>query len=587
MSAGWAAIKRKFAWDTSDLGTDIYARNEITANRIVSSVLLICVAVNAIAAILTALELIRYDYVSNAYLFLGFVAFIFLIPSLYCRIRKGRGGHIKYILMISLTLAIYLLCYLLPSYSLILLLIPLVMAGCYYSLKFALISAVITTVMFLVNSIFLGDTLVNQVHYLPLDIGCLLVLVTICMLTAIRGKRMVAEQALNIQETSRIDSELALAADIQTHMLPTAVSAEKVPEEFAVCGSMAAAKKVGGDFYDYFMIDDDHVALVIADVSGKGIPAALFMVTARTLIKTQAQLGLSPAEVMTRVNKLLCEGNDAGLFVTAWFGIFSYRTGKLTYVNAGHNSPFYHKAGADSFVCLRNRSGLVLAGMETTRYRQSEIFLSPGDRFYLYTDGVTEATDRNNELYGEDRLVAYINAHCHLSPPEFLAGIKEDIDAYVGDVEQFDDITMLVMDYLKKPEDSLIERVFPADIDSFGTANAFVEDEMAKAEVPMNIAMQVLTAFEEIFVNVARYAYPNRLGNVTVAVSIIENTIAVTLKDSGIPFDPLSKEDPDITLSAEDREIGGLGILMVKKIMDDVTYAYRNGMNVLTMIKSY
>lgn len=246
-------------------------------------------------------------------------------------------------------------------------------------------------------------------------------------------------------EKERINAELTLASDIQAHMLPCIFPAFPEHDEFDIYATMTPAKEVGGDFYDFFMLDETHVAVVVSDVSGKGVPAAMFMVIAKTLIKNYAQTGLQPSEVFTTVNRLLCEGNDAGLFVTSWLGIVDLSSGKLTYVNAGHNPPLL-LSGNGEFEYLKSRPGFVLAGMETMKYRQNEITLGPNDRLFLYTDGVTEATDGQNQLYGEDRLKCFLNQNKTLNSVDMLNGLKADIDSFVGNAPQFDDITMLILD---------------------------------------------------------------------------------------------------------------------------------------------
>lgn len=252
-------------------------------------------------------------------------------------------------------------------------------------------------------------------------------------------------------EKERINAELSLASSIQAHMLPCIFPAFPEHDEFDIYATMTPAKEVGGDFYDFFMVDDTHVAAVMADVSGKGVPAALFMVIAKTLIKNHAQNGLQPCDVFTTVNRLLCDGNDAGLFVTAWMGVLDITSGKLTYVNAGHNPPLIRQNGG-KFEYLRSRPGFVLAGMDTIKYRQNELMLSPGDRLYLYTDGITEATSAAKELYGEERLSAYLNGHVDDTAEDILHGLKADIDSFVGEAPQFDDMTMLMLDYKSKQE---------------------------------------------------------------------------------------------------------------------------------------
>lgn len=388
-------------------------------------------------------------------------------------------------------------------------------------------------------------------------------------------------------EKERINAELTLASDIQAHMLPCIFPAFPEHDEFDIYATMTPAKEVGGDFYDFFMIDESHFAVVVSDVSGKGVPAALFMVIAKTLIKNYAQMGLEPEKVFTTVNNLLCDGNDAGLFVTSWLGVIDLSSGKLTYVNAGHNPPLL-KRGDGDFEYLRARPAFVLAGMEGMKYRQNEIELNPDDRLFLYTDGVTEATNGDKQLYGEERLAEYMNNHASDNAEDMLHGLKADIDGFVGDAEQFDDITMLMFDFKRKiGGNNMTEKVFPADDSALSDVFAFIEQQLEELSCPMKTVTQICVAIEEVFVNVAHYAYNGGKGDAKMAFGFDKSSRTATfeLSDSGVPFDPLQKPDPDITLSADAREIGGLGIFITKKTMDNVSYRYENGENILTMTK--
>lgn len=252
-------------------------------------------------------------------------------------------------------------------------------------------------------------------------------------------------------EKERISAELNVATQIQADMLPRIFPAFPERKEFDIYATMAPAKEVGGDFYDFFLVDEDHLAVVIADVSGKGVPAALFMVIAKTIIKNHAQNKEGPAETFTHANEQLCEGNDAGLFVTTWMGVLEISTGKFSYVNAGHNPPLLKRAGG-AYAWLKSRPGFVLAGMEGICYNETVLELAPGDQLYLYTDGVTEATNQDDELFGEDRLIAALNEAPDLTVYELLPKIKKRIDDFAGDAEQFDDITMLGLTYRGKGE---------------------------------------------------------------------------------------------------------------------------------------
>lgn len=247
-------------------------------------------------------------------------------------------------------------------------------------------------------------------------------------------------------EKERISAELDIARHIQASMLPCIFPAFPEREEFDIYASMTPAKEVGGDFYDFFMVDERHLAVVMADVSGKGVPAALFMVIGKTLIKDHTTPGTDLGEVFATVNDLLCESNSEGLFITAFEGVLDLESGELRYVNAGHELPFVCRAGGE-FEAVRIRPGFVLAGMENMRYRSGVMTLRPGDRLFQYTDGVTEATDAHNRLYGMARLTAALNAAKDASPAEILAAVKRDIDAFTGDAPQFDDITMLCLAY--------------------------------------------------------------------------------------------------------------------------------------------
>lgn len=252
---------------------------------------------------------------------------------------------------------------------------------------------------------------------------------------------------------ARIDRELEFAKSIQESALPK-ISHSRIAthSEVDVWASMNAAKEVGGDFYDLYMLDDENMVFLVADVSGKGIPAAMFMMKAKTMLKNLAKGGLPVEEVFTMANGELCEGNDAEMFVTAWMGILNLKTGLVTFANAGHNPPAV-RHGDGSFEFLKSRAGFVLAGMDGVRYRRNELQLEPGDIIFLYTDGVTEATNSDNVLYGEDRLIKILNKSSGRSSHSLCTWVKADVDGFVGTAPQFDDITMVNVRFLHKAEE--------------------------------------------------------------------------------------------------------------------------------------
>ncbi len=243
-------------------------------------------------------------------------------------------------------------------------------------------------------------------------------------------------------EKERIGAELNVATQIQADMLPRIFPPYPERDEFDLYATMNPAKEVGGDFYDFFLVDDNHIAMVMADVSGKGVPAALFMVIAKTLIKNRAQMGGGPTEIMNYVNDQLCEGNDAELFVTVWLGIVEISTGKGLAINAGHEHPVIKRAGGD-FELVEYRHSPAVAVMEGMNFKQHEFEMHPGDVLYVYTDGVAEATNASDELYGTERLLNVLNDNKDASMKELLEAVRTDVDEFVDEAPQFDDITML------------------------------------------------------------------------------------------------------------------------------------------------
>ena len=247
-------------------------------------------------------------------------------------------------------------------------------------------------------------------------------------------------------EKERIGAELSLATQIQESMLPHIVPAFPDRKDFDIIGSMDPAKEVGGDFYDYFLIDDDHLCMVIADVSGKGVPAALFMMASKIILQSVAMLGVSPGEILTKTNAAICSNNEAGMFVTVWVGILELSTGKLTCANAGHEYPVFKRPDG-SFELYKDKHGFVFGGLEGSKYSEYELHLEPGAKLFVYTDGVPEATNATNELFGTERMIHALNARLDADPMEVLENMRSAVDGFVLDAEQFDDMTMLCLEY--------------------------------------------------------------------------------------------------------------------------------------------
>ena len=386
-------------------------------------------------------------------------------------------------------------------------------------------------------------------------------------------------------DKERMGTELTIASQIQEGSIPSVFPAYPDRSEFDIHASMTPAKEVGGDFYDFFLIDDDHLGLVMADVSGKGVPAALFMMVTKILISEMAKTGISASEVLSSVNSRICEHNKAEMFVTVWLGILEISTGTLRAANAGHEYPAIKRADG-KFELFKDKHGFVIGGMDGIKYKEYELKLSKGDTIFLYTDGVTEATNGNNELFGNDRLVSALNIKADFTAKELLSCVKSEIDSFVGDAPQFDDITMMALQYFGGGK--MKELTIDATVENIEKVTDFVNEQLEAFDCPIKAQTQIDVAIDELLSNIARYAYNPDVGPATVQVETRDDplSVVITFIDNGKPYDPLAKIDPDVSLSADERDIGGLGIFLVKKTMDNVSYEYKNGQNILTIKKN-
>lgn len=387
-------------------------------------------------------------------------------------------------------------------------------------------------------------------------------------------------------EAARNERDLATAKAIQESALPRSFPPFPDIQAFDVFASMNAAREVGGDFYDIFLLDEKHIGFLIADVSGKGIPAALFMMAAKTEIANNMQAGMELAIAIQTANWHLCQGNDAGMFVTVWAAVLDWETGEMTYVNAGHNPPLLRRN--DGWIWLKERSGLFMGTFENSKYREERITLHVGDELFLYTDGVNEAFNIDGEQFGDERLEAFLNDHAHLHPHALIDTMRDELKSWAEGAEQSDDITMLVLEYGVPPEASgSIE--LDAELSNLDAAIALVHNELAMRRCPITVQDKIDVALEELFVNVCNYAYPDQEKPGKVQVSYVynanPNSIVISITDWGIAFDPLSHTDPTPPSSPSELKIGGLGILMAKQLTDDLSYLRDDTANVVVFRK--
>lgn len=466
------------------VGDDVFWAYEVGSNIFVGFVMLALMALLLITIGLSVIGLYEFNNM-DLITHVAVSIVMLLIGVLVCFSVKGQRVWMKYVLMVIMCLTIATSSAVLGYRADISLTIPIILSTKYLSEKLTKVTAVFSAILMCsstilttfvavapdlnmtklapgtvldpelslqkaveASEILVGPSVRAQLmlRFLP-NLLQFLVIAFICITIAKWGHKMVVTQSEVAKEFARVDTELTMAKEIQEFVLPNIFPAFPERSEFDIYATMDAAKEVGGDFYDFFLVDENHLALVMADVSGKGMPAALFMMIGKALIKNQAMLGNSPEDILYVVNNQLCENNETGLFITCWLGILEISTGKLTAANAGHEYPIMKKAD-DEYVVIKDKHGFVLAGMEGTRYSSYEIQLEKGDKFFVFTDGITEATDSNEKLYGRDRLLKALNEVKDKDSENTVKEIRHSIDLFVGKAPQFDDITMMSITYL-------------------------------------------------------------------------------------------------------------------------------------------
>ncbi len=462
---------------------EMFHETEVQANRLGALILLCSGIIMAIILVLAAVGIFPLSWES---IFPPLIQAIVeaAILIVVARIVKNDAWWLKYLLMIGLVIVYARLDSMLTHKAAILMVLPVVFSSRYFSRRLTIFVSVLSTAAFFCSAAwgathgfinlnivtmpagteiiatggFLGTAVENAgagvemltrntllYDFLPKWLMFSLASIISCNI-ARRGRDMVVTQHEKDVKSARIEYELNLATRIQADMLPNIFPPFPDRTEFDIYAGMDPAKEVGGDFYDYLLIDDDHLFMTIADVSGKGVPAALFMMASKIILANNAMTGKSPAQILTDANNAICVGNKEEMFVTVWAGILEISTGKLTAANAGHEYPVIKKPDG-SFELFKDKHGFVLGGIEGSVYKEYEITLKPGSKLFLYTDGVPEATDADGDLFGIDRMLAALNLSPDGEPESLLKNVRKAVDGFVKDAEQFDDLTMLCLEY--------------------------------------------------------------------------------------------------------------------------------------------
>lgn len=400
--------------------------------------------------------------------------------------------------------------------------------------------------------------------------------------------RQIEETKQINEQKGRMESELQIARDIQMTMLPKTFPPFPDRSDIDVYAQLKPAKEVGGDLYDFF-VRDEKLFFCIGDVSGKGVPASLVMAVTMALFRTLSSHEANPERIISRLNNTISEGNDSEMFVTLFLGVLDLPTGRLRYANAGHNAPLLIESEGKKVTMLDVNPNLPVGIMHDWKYIAQEKLIEPNSAIFLYTDGLTEAENINQQLFGEKRLINAIQqVESTLQPHTFIEHIFENVKQFVGEADQSDDLTMMAVRYSKEQQAFSLERSIELtnDIKQVSRLTAFVDEVCETVGVDMSTTMSLNLALEEAVVNVMDYGYPaGQVGHIEVKALANEKTLTFVISDDGIPFDPTAKSEVDTTLSVEQRPIGGLGIHLVRTIMDSINYERTRGRNILTLRK--
>ena len=604
---------------------DAHIDNEANANRYMSKV-------NAVAAIFAVVLLVMYltkiftipDYfLPVVYILFSVSAVVLAIPLFLSRTNLIRKRWYKYFILFSLLAVIMAVNVVVPKHGLLLWPFAIFIANHYYSTKLGTIVYISTVLAMLIcmylgmffgeydenllgsgiingNQIILPDTFeerLKMLHELKLNGDNRYVKVLIFyyapraaaitlfyIVSNILNKRaynLVSDEMRIQNEQEKSRTELEVAKGIQLNTLPEEFTASK---EVEIIGELKAAKEVGGDFYDYLDIDEHHVAIIIGDVSGKGVPAAMFMMKTITSFRDFATANKTPSEILKKINASIFRGNDANMFVTCFLAILDKRDGKLMYANAGHNKPVV--GSNHKYRYLKCASGFLLGCMQEAIVKDEEITLQPEECITLYTDGITEARNNEKEFFGETRLLNLFNKNDYTSIVELHRALKKEVSDFVLDAPQSDDITFVTLKY-RGSSYSNIEKDFDAKKENIKDMLSFIAEFGEQHSFPKTFLNKLAIVGDEIFSNIVIHGYKNEGGSILIRLSFNDETkdFVLSVIDEAVAFNQLEVDNKAYDANKDIDRVGGLGILIVKTIMDEYAYDRINDKNILVLKK--
>ena len=608
---------------------DAYYAQEYDANKTMSY---ISAAAGVMALIIWVLYLTKVFTIPDEFYLTVIIMFpciagLLLSPLLYVKTNFIKRPGYKYFILFSLLAAIILLNIFIPKHSLLFWPFAVLLANHYYNPKMGRIIYIFTLVAMLIciylamffgefdenlmgggvvkpdGSIGTVDTvqerieLLNELkaqgnnryikvlvfYYFPRALTVSLFFMVSNTLNK-RTYQLLDEEIKVHDAQEKAKTELNIAKNIQLDTLPSELVSTKDVE---IIGELKAAKEVGGDLYDYIDIDEDHAAILIGDVSGKGVPAAMFMMKTISSFRDFATKDKTPSEILKQVNAAIFKGNKACLFVTCFLAILDKRDGKVVYANAGHNPPVVGSNGHYQY--LKCSPGFILGCCKETYLQDEEFVLKPGESITLYTDGITEARNENGEFFGEERFLSVMNKHDYIGVVDVHHVIKDAIAAFVSDAPQSDDITFLTLKY-KGDNYTSKEKSFLATKDNIPEMLSFIEDFGNEHQFPEEFTTQLVIVGDELFSNIIKYGYEDsNNGNIFVRLLFEEskNDFVLIIVDKAKAFNQLEVNNKEISGNEKKLTVGGLGLIIVKKIMDEYAYDRINDENILVLKKKF
>ena len=616
---------------------DEYYKNEFDANKKITNALSFTAALLFVIWIFYLIPgVFKLTEATKIVTIIALPIFILVLlsPQIWVRKEQGKKPGFKYFLLITFLLVILLLNVITPKHAILGWAIAILVSNHYYNPKVGRIVFIVTLVAMLFGiylAMFFGEydpgLLMGELddknelihsyldpsktfadspagryeyltflfttgrnrflaaflyYYFPRAIIVLILFFSSNQLNKRTNKLLV--NAIHISSNQeKINTELEVAKEIQLATLPSDFVTTELVE---IVGELKAAKEVGGDFYDYVKIDEQHTAIIIGDVSGKGIPAAMFMMKTITCFKNFTTVNKTPAQILKEINKSIYEGNHSQMFVTCFLAILDKSTGRLQFANAGHNPPII--GSNHNYSYINCKTGFVLGGLADAFVVDEEITLKPGESITLYTDGVTEARNINGDFFGEERLIQTFNKKDYTCLVELHHTIKDEVDTFVGNAPQSDDITMITLKY-HGDKYSYSEKIFDGKMKNINDMLSFIKDFCEKHKFQDDFCSNLLVVGDELFSNIIKYGYENKGGELFIRLlyNIDQKEFVLTVIDKAPAFNQLEVNNSIVGNNVKEQKIGGLGILIVKKIMSEYAYDRINGKNILVLRKKF